>query len=160
MAGAGALDPTDDAIEARLAAVPAERWERLWAAADAIAASDEEHAKWAGGEQVDAIAADGETRTAFQMHYVVTSDALNRFFGSLTGVTGVVPFDWPAWRGFDRYPGGRGLENAPVADAVRMVTTVVRADRFTEGAVASALADGTLMAVVDRLRAWHDAGTR
>jgi hypothetical protein len=43
------------------------------------------------------------------------------------------------------YRGGGGLEAAPVAEAVRMATAIVRADRFTEGALAASLTDGTFL---------------
>jgi hypothetical protein len=67
----------------------------------------------------------------------------------------VVPFDWPAWFSPDRYPGGRGLEAAPVADAVRLITAYVRGDRFSSGSLNAGLRDGTLRAAVARLWACY-----
>jgi hypothetical protein len=55
------------------------------------------------------------------------------------------------------YRGPTALDAAPVADAVRMTTAIVRADRFTEGTIGATLADGTLAAALRRLRRWHDA---
>ncbi|MEV6323868.1 DUF6508 domain-containing protein [Nocardia sp. NPDC051787] len=44
---------------------------------------------------------------------------------------------------------------APVADAARMLTAVVRAERFCDGAILAALRDGTLPAALQRLRIWY-----
>ena len=55
-----------------------------------------------------------------------------------------------------RYRGGGGLDAAPVADAVRIATAIVRADRFVEGALGAALDDGTLHAALSRLRQWYE----
>ena len=66
------------------------------------------------------------------------------------------PFDWRAWDGLNRYPDGRGLDEAPVAESIRMINAVVRADRFGEGTLLASLEDGTSMAAVDRLRRWFE----
>jgi hypothetical protein len=57
----------------------------------------------------------------------------------------IAPFNWSDWDGLEIYRGGGGLEAAPVAEAVRMATAIVRADRFTEGALAASLTDGTFL---------------
>lgn len=69
----------------------------------------------------------------------------------------VVPFDWPDWYRADRFPGGQGLESAPAADAVRLVTSFVRGDRFSEGALKAGLADGSISAAIERLWQWYRA---
>ena len=68
----------------------------------------------------------------------------------------IVPFNWPDWEGVKKYRGGTALETAPVADAVRMTTAIIRAERFSEGTLGATLADGTLFAALRRLRRWHD----
>jgi hypothetical protein len=67
-----------------------------------------------------------------------------------------VPFNWPEWDGVKRYRGPSALDTAPVADAVRMATAIVRADRFSEGTIGATLEDRTLLAALRRLRRWHD----
>lgn len=78
---------------------------------------------------------------------------------ALVGLLGplglVVPFDWPAWHSSERYRHGHGLEAAPVADAVRLVTAHVRGERFSDGVLLGGLRDGSLKAAVQRLWQWY-----
>ena len=46
---------------------------------------------------------------------------------------------------------------APVADAARMVTAVIRGERFGDGTIAAALDDGTLLAAAARLLHWYES---
>lgn len=52
-------------------------------------------------------------------------------------------FDWPAWAQTpeaERLPNGRGaLEQATVLEVARLLTVVIRSDRFVEGAVTEAV---------------------
>ena len=43
-----------------------------------------------------------------------------------------------------------------MAESIRMVTAIVRADRFSEGTKLAFFDDGTFEVIVDRLRRWHD----
>ena len=138
-------DPSDADIERLLQAAPEERWAELWEAVAALDAEDD-HGQWAGASE----------RGQLQLPYVVYSEAVERTSSCIFALGASLPFDWPTWDGLRRYPGGRGLEAAPVAEAVRMVTAVVRADRFSEGTILAALGDGTLAAAIGRLRRWHD----
>jgi hypothetical protein len=67
----------------------------------------------------------------------------------------VVPCNWSDWYSPHRYPEGRGLEQAPVADAVRLITSYVRGDPFTDGVLMGGLRDGSLSAAVRRLWTWY-----
>lgn len=148
-------DPTDAAIEEILRAAPVDRWQALWTAVDALLA-EEEHAVCGGGVQVDTTVVDAKERPVFQTPYVVYSDPVNRVVEGLYDIEAIVPFNWPEWEGADRYRGDRALEEAPVADAVRMVTVIVRADRFSDGTIAASLTDGTFPAALRRLRRWYN----
>ncbi len=136
--------PGDGEIERLLRAAPEARWDDLW---DAVVALDAEPepGRWAGFDQ-----------PVLQMPYVVYSPAVDRVIAAIYALGASLPFDWHSWDGLSRYPGGRGLDAAPVAEAVRMVTAVVRADRFSEGTILTCLGDGTLPAAIGRLRRWHD----
>lgn len=68
----------------------------------------------------------------------------------------IVGFAWMEWDFRSAYPGGRGLDTAPVADAARVLTAVARGERCCDGTVQSALEDGTLRAALQRLRSWYD----
>jgi hypothetical protein len=67
-----------------------------------------------------------------------------------------VSFDWPAWDGAVRYPCGEGMASAPVADAARLATVIVRGERFCDGTLAGAISDGTFSAILARLRRWFE----
>lgn len=149
-------DPTDAEIEARLGAAPAEAFVELWAAADALAAEDV-HGTWSGGEVVDRVIVDGVEREVRQMPYVERSEALDRVHTALGRVGALVPFDWPNWGGLARYTTAGAVAEAGVADAVRLVTALVRADRFSEGSLLAAADDGRLAAAVAVIRRWREA---
>jgi len=74
----------------------------------------------------------------------------------------IVVFDWPAWKDTEE---GRALlaDTARVAEAtpdqlVRLSTTLVRADRFTDGTLAWAFESGLLLAMARRARALTELG--
>jgi len=67
----------------------------------------------------------------------------------------VVSFDWPAWYSPQRFPAGLGLDLAPVADAVRLITSLVRGERFSDGAVLDGITDGSIPAAIDKLWSWY-----
>ena len=146
---------SDTEIEQRLGAASDKRWEDLWGALDALVLEPEK-GRWAGGEAVETIVVDGVEKPVIQMPYVIYSGAVFDVIAKVGGLGASEPFDWQAWDGLNRYPNGRGLEEAPVAESVRMVTAIVRADRFGEGTLLASLEDGTFMAAVDRLRCWYE----
>lgn len=84
-----------------------------------------------------------------------TEHDVERLVGFLYELNVVVPFDWPEWHAPDRYPGGRGLDSASAADAVRLITSYVRGDRFSDGALVTGLHDGSISAAVTRLWSWY-----
>lgn len=89
------------------------------------------------------------------MPYAIYSDATQHLL-ALYDLDILVPFKWPGWEGIEKYRGGTCLDSAPVADALRMVTAIIRAYRFSEGTIGATLDDGTLQAALRRLRRWHE----
>jgi hypothetical protein len=149
-------EPTDADIEAALRAGTPERWRALWEAFDDLLA-EPEPGTWSGGEQVDTTVVDGEEHPVIQMPYVIYADSVQRVVQALYALDAVVPFNWPHWDGIARLREPYALATASVADAVRMATAIIRGDRFTEGALAGAIDDGTFPAALERLRAWRAA---
>ena len=146
-------EPSEEAaIAVALAAVSADQWDELWVAVDAVTA-EESHATWAGGHVVDTTIVDGVERPVIQMAYPMYSAPIERLLELIGELGLVVPFDWMSWDGLDRYRAGERLADAPVADAVRMITAIVRSERFCDGAIESAWRDGTFPAALARLRA-------
>lgn len=149
-------EPTDAEIEAVLRAAPRERWADLAAAVRAVEAEPaERHVRWAGGEQVGTTMVDGVDRPVVQLPYPVYSDAAERLRAALGGVGAIVVFAWPGWDGAERYKTAADVATAPAADVARLVTSLVRGERFAEGTLADALSDGRLLAAARRLLAWH-----
>jgi hypothetical protein len=148
-------DPSDDDIEANLRAGAVDAWQNLWRAFDRFE-REVEHGRWEGGQQIDATVVDGVERPVYQMPYVRYSDAVEAIVRALYDAGAVVPFAWHDWDGMERYHGGDALMTAPVADAVRVLTAVIRSDRFCEGSLKGAVDDGTIGAALRRLRAWYE----
>lgn len=144
---------TDAQIEQALRAAPEERWQDLWAAVRALGA-EPEAGRWDGGQTTNMLV-DGVERPVMHMPYVVYADAALEVVAKVAGLGASRPFDWQAWGGLARYWDG-GLETAPVAEAVRMVTAIVRADRFSEGTLLASIEQGVFGAAVERLRRWYD----
>jgi hypothetical protein len=82
----------------------------------------------------------------------------------------VFPFDWGTWL---QTAEGRALQEVGAADAggaavagatplqlARLLTAIVRSDRFTEGSIAGAFGSGLLLAITRRAGALADAALR
>ena len=133
--------------------MPAAAWERLDAALAALE-GDPAPMTWDGGDERATIV-NGEQRVVTAMPYAVYSDAAEEMRRALGGVGAIFVYDWMSWPRLRAFPGGTGLDDAPVTDAVRLATAVLRSDRFTEGSYGGAIADGMVAAIVRRLLAWH-----
>jgi hypothetical protein len=61
----------------------------------------------------------------------------------------IIPFDWPTWSASR----DAAVDTLGQVDAIRLLTTIVRSDRFNEGTLSRALEDGTitqlLTAIID-----------
>jgi len=131
---------TDHADPGRLRALAA------WA--EAFQRPDFAIGEWAGGDRD----ADG----AIRMPFVAFSPEGSRFIEEMYAHEWVYPFDWMAWAAT---PEARPLIEDPttIADAsaedlARLLTTIIRGDRFSEGEIAGAFERGTLTAIARRAR--------
>lgn len=101
---------------------------------------------WRGGS----ANADG----VIQMPWFDFSPEATAFLDDVRGSGWIEAFDWPAWVAM---PEGRALTRDPDAiarasaeDLSRILTALIRGDRFSEGALAHAYESGVLLAVVRR----------
>ncbi len=85
--------------------------------------------------------------------YDYSPDAL-RFMAEASGAGFVQPFDWMSWMGT---PEGRALVADPTRvaavdaeDLRRLLTAIIRGDRFMEGNVVGAFESGMLLAIARR----------
>ncbi|WP_231949920.1 DUF6508 domain-containing protein [Alloactinosynnema sp. L-07] len=118
-------------------------WQALFAAADAITPADL-NVKWGGGQSTPT--------GSIQMPYPIYSPAVNALTGRLSEVGAVVVYDWMHWPPID----AATLDKAPVATAARLATKIIRGERFCDGTIDHAMNDGSLQAIVARLRKWYE----
>ena len=94
---------------------------------------------------------DAEGRTS--MPWYRFSPAASAFLRDAGAV--MVPFDWPAWLRTpegDRLRDPSAVGDASEAEVVRLLTAIVRSDRFTEGSLAGAYESGLLTAILRRAK--------
>lgn len=133
----------DAAIRASIEATSSETWAELRRALDAAAAlPEDEYCSW--------------SESSGSLPWPVYSPEVEDLRNFIAAAGLVVPYRWQDWSGIERHRGGGGMDTAPVEDAVRMTTAVIRSERFTDGSIDGALRDGTLQAAVRRILAWAD----
>ena len=88
------------------------------------------------------------------MPYFEYSEAVLAFIREMYELEWVHSFDWMAWAGSAE---GKRLSSSPAAiataseaDLSKVLTTILRSDRFSEGALASAIEGGFVLAVARR----------
>jgi O-acetyl-ADP-ribose deacetylase (regulator of RNase III) len=140
-----ALDPSDAQVESELRSVPEATWREAFEAADALTAEDRDFA-WGGGQKTES--------GAIQMPYPAYSSRVRQLYRSLPGAS----IDWMKWmRGNPLLSDPSLLAAAPFADAARLATVYVRGERFNDGVFGRALRDGSIDAIVGRLRTWFES---
>lgn len=140
-----ALGPSDAQVEAELRSVPEARWLDAFSAADALTAEDRDFA-WGGGQKTES--------GAIQAPYPAYSDRVRQLYRSLPGAS----IDWMKWmRGNPLLSDPSLLAAAPFADAARLATVYTRGERFNDGVFGRALQDGSIDAIVARLRTWFES---
>ena len=101
---------------------------------------------WAGGEDLP----DGTT----QMPWYAFSAEADEFLNDVRGTGWVKPFDWPAWvstkRGQRLMSDHDAVARATTDDLGRILTALVRQERFADGTLATAHDSGLLGAIARR----------
>jgi hypothetical protein len=97
------------------------------------------------------ITGDGTDAEPLVLSYPEYDAGVDQLVAALLAVNAQPVFDWMRWDGSRRYAGGEGLAQAPVADAMRLVTVIVRGERFCDGTIAKAIEDSSLVAAADRI---------
>jgi hypothetical protein len=100
------------------------------------------------------------TAGVIQIPWYDHSDEVDRFVQDVYAAKLVRSIDWMRWTGT---PGARRLMENPTKiahatqdDVIYLLTTIIRGDRFGDGEIASAVDDGTLLAIAERTRAFID----
>jgi hypothetical protein len=105
------------------------------------------------------VSGDGSNADPLVLSYPAYDEGVEQLIAALLAVNAQPVFDWMRWDGSRRYPGGVGLAGAPVADAMRLVTVIVRGEHFCDGNIAKAIEDGSLLAAAERIVAALDECT-
>jgi hypothetical protein len=135
----------EDTVVAGLRQAPRSAWLRLLDAIDVVGLIDE-YGSWRGGTTIEGD--DG----VLEMPWVDYADEVDRLVQSLYEVNAVVDLD-----PFELDIARQMVTSDPtnVSDTVRMITTIVRVNRFSEGQLLRSLEDGTLQTLVRRLARWY-----
>jgi len=99
---------------------------------------------------------DGSTKDPHVLPHPEYDEAVPQLIAALVAVNAQPVFDWMRWGRSRRYASGVGLAQAPVADAMRLVTAIVRGEHFNDGTIAKAIEDGSLLAAAERIVAALD----
>ena len=94
---------------------------------------------------------EGSIAEPLVLSYPEYDAGVEQLVAALFAVNAQPVFDWMRWDGSRRYAGGVGLAQAPVADAMRLVTVIVRGERFCDGTIAKAIEDGSLVVAAERI---------
>ncbi len=109
---------------------------------------------WAGGEMM----ADG----VIQMPYYSFGPEAARFISIAYEFGWVIPFDWGTWaqtpKGQLLSAGGDAVATATPDDLARLLTTLIRSERFGDGQLEGAYESGLLTAIVSRAAALASQG--
>ena len=88
------------------------------------------------------------------MPWFELSDRANAFLNAVRGNGWVEPFDWMAWAQTDEGKALRedreALAKASADQLKRLLTALIRADRFSEGTLAWAFESGLMVAIAQR----------
>jgi hypothetical protein len=135
----------DDPVIAGLLTAPRSAWVRFLDAADVVALIDH-YGVWRGGLTVEGD--DG----VVDMPWVDYVAEVDRLVQSLYEVNAVVECHGIE---MDIARQVAVADPANATEIVRLISTIVRIDRFSEGQLLRALEDGTLPVLIRRLAAWY-----
>ncbi|WP_139279885.1 DUF6508 domain-containing protein [Rhodococcoides yunnanense] len=93
--------------------------------------------------------ADGSTHVG----YVDYGSLVQEFLEFMYAKNLVIQFDWPRWRGKEVVQEGnvREINTATPDDALKYLTVMIRADRFSEGALLDAFENGLVSCALHRV---------
>jgi hypothetical protein len=146
-------DPVNEELKAVLLRATPGATKRLRAAIEVVKGLGAEGRR---GVVWSPVTGDGSTADPLVLAHPIYDEGVERLIAALVAVNAQPVFDWMRWSGSRRYPGGVGLAQAPVADAMRLVTVIVRGERFYDGTIAKAIQDGSLLASAERIIAALD----
>lgn len=92
-----------------------------------------------------------------QMPYFVYAPEMLRFIEVANELDWVVTFPWPDWMNTQEarmlVSDPESIANASVEQLEKLITAIIRSDRFTEGSIAGAFEQGLIAAIIHRAEA-------
>jgi len=137
-------DPSDGDVLAALSSASPDSVARLRAAVEAYRSATGPLVEWrGGGDPAGTVPADSA--------YPVYDDRVWELLGALQAVGAFVVFDWMHWKRAAVVRDLRLASTAPIADLPRLVTVLLRGERFGDGVIAGAVDAGVLPVLAERV---------
>lgn len=95
----------------------------------------------------------GTPEDPYQLGYPIYDPLVYRLTAGLVQANAQPTFDWMAWEGARRYRDADAIASAPLTDVLRVITTIIRGERFCDGTIENAITSGVLLAAATRVTA-------
>ena len=128
----------DEAVRRALADVPEAKWRALERLVEELSTADLS-TEWVRPEP-RIVVRDGVEQKIHHFPYPQYAPAVIAAEAALYDMGLIMGFDWPSWSESQRYFDGEPVEDRVVA--AKLLTAVVRAERFSEGSLAATVESG------------------
>jgi hypothetical protein len=125
-------------------------WAPLWALIPELEATDD-FGTWEGIQSMSG---------GIQMPYFVASPVVERLMATIVRLHIMVPFEWRQWEAGRKIVerGDFHPEDHSLVDCCRLLTYMVRADRFHEGLIGNCCAKGLVTQILKAMKRQVEAG--
>lgn len=93
----------------------------------------------------------GTSDDPYQMPYPIYDPLVEQLLSALAEANAQPMYDWMDWDGARRYRDADAIAHAPLGDVLRVITSIVRGERFCDGTIGAAISSGVLVAAADRV---------
>ncbi len=96
----------------------------------------------AGGEK--------DEKGMIQMPYLIESEIVNKFREVIDAMGIIISFNWPAWDEGREIAGNKrfDFDSIDIPTKCKLITAIIRNDRFCEGALVSAFSSGLIVKIL------------
>lgn len=143
----------DGEAKKQLGQLTGEDWQQLIDLHKRIQSHEGPWGSWGGGEEMKP--------GVVQMPYAIPDELITEFVKFLYEHELVINFDWSSWQeGRDWYADKdeTKYDTLDATTALKLLTAVIRNDRFNEGALMSAFESGDFPRIIKRLIEIHSQG--
>ena len=128
----------------KIAALTDKDWQPLFELIPTIR-STSKFGEWAGGEKND--------KGIIQMPYCITAPIVSKFSEIVYSLPIMISFDWMAWDEGRKIASDENFDfdKLDIPTKCKLITSVVRSDRFCEGALVSAFESGLILKILESI---------